>query len=93
MPFCACTTLMHAPQINRSLVSILTWFKLCQCKPHFIPTFVMRYNEPKVGITLLLISYLLPEYFVLASIRMLLLVSFLFVAVVIPFDSYSPLNF
>ena len=35
-------------------------------------------NEPKVGIQLLLISYLLPESFVLATARTLLLVSLLF---------------
>ena len=38
-------------------------------------------NEPKVGIQLLLISYLLRESFVLASAGVLLLVSLLFVAV------------
>ena len=35
---------------------------------------------PKVGIKLLLISYLLPESFVLATARILVLVSLLFVA-------------
>ena len=40
---------------------------------------------PKVGIKLILISY----PFMLATARILLLVSFLFVAVAIPFDPYS----
>ena len=49
---------------------------------------------PKVGIQLLVISYLLPESFVLASAKILLLVSLLFVAVLVnPFDPYPPLNF
>ena len=38
-------------------------------------------NEPKVGIQLLLTSYLLPESFVLASAMISLFVSLLFVAV------------
>ena len=38
-------------------------------------------NEPKVGIKLLLISYLLPESFGHASAMILLLVSLLFVDV------------
>ena len=38
-------------------------------------------NEPKLGIQLLLISYLWPESFVLASATILLLVFLLFIAV------------
>ena len=38
-------------------------------------------NEPKVGIRLVLISYLLSESFVLAKTQILFLVSLLFVAV------------
>ena len=38
-------------------------------------------KKPKVGIKLLLISYFLPESFVLASARIIFLVSLLFVAV------------
>ena len=70
-----------------------TTFALCHSttvvNKNLILTFGMYYNEPKVGIKHLLICYLLPESFVLASARILLLVSFLFVAVVNPFDSYS----
>ena len=46
---------------------------------------------PKVGIKLTLISYLLPEIFVLASAKILFLVSLLFAAAytVNPFDPYS----
>ena len=47
---------------------------------------------PKVGIQLLLIRYLLPESFVLASARILLLL-FVAVAIANPFDPNSPLNF
>ena len=47
-----------------------------------IPSFGMYVrtiaNEPKVGIKLLLIIYLLPKFFGLASARILLLVSLLF---------------
>ena len=47
-------------------------------------------NEPKVGIQLLLISYLLLESFVLASARILLLVSLLFCCCIVnTFDPYS----
>ena len=52
-------------------------------------------NEPKVGIQLLLISYLLPEPFVLATARIVLLVSLLFVAVLYsePLRSLLPIKF
>ena len=54
-------------------------------------------KKPKVGnikdYKLLLISYFLPESFLLASSRILFLVSLLFCCIVNPFDPYSPLNF
>ena len=48
---------------------------------------------PKVGIKLVEFSCLLPESFAFASARILVLVSFLFVAVVNPFDPCLPLIF
>ena len=56
------------------------------------PDFVSFLYIPKVGIKLLLISHLLPESFVSTRARLLLLASFLFVALVNPFNPYSPLN-
>ena len=50
-------------------------------------------NEPKEGIQLLLISYLLPESFVLASTRILHCFLTFYCCIVNPFDPYSLLNY
>ena len=54
-----------------------------------------RNNRPKVArIKLLLISYILPESLVFNSTRVFLfLASLLLIAIVIPFNPYSHLNF
>ena len=50
-------------------------------------------NKPKVGIKKTFINYQLPESFMFTCVRILFLVSLLFVALLDPFDPYSPFKF
>ena len=50
-------------------------------------------NKPRVGIKLLYVNYLLPESLVFTCARILFFSSLLFVALLDPFDPYSPFKF